>query len=99
LNCWIFLSSDACQWMNTPTEMNRSSASSIGIVPSLTQSATAFATPYCAGPNICTACLAPLMVTLLNITVTIKGAKQAVQMFGPAQYGVEHLHGLLGALD
>ena len=55
--------------MNTPTQMNRSSASSAGIVPSATLSATALATAYCAGPNICTACLAPLIVTLLNITV------------------------------
>src|SRR3989338_857436 len=55
--------------MNTPTQMNRSSASFAGIVPSSTQSATAIATARCAGPNICTACLAPLMVTLLNITV------------------------------
>src|SRR5262245_39101938 len=55
--------------MNTPTQMNRSSASSAGIVPSATQSCTAIATACCAGPNICTACFAPLMVTLLNITV------------------------------
>src|SRR5580698_5282436 len=55
--------------MNTPTQMNRSSASSAGITPSATLSATALATAYCAGPNICTACLAPLIVTLLNITV------------------------------
>ena len=37
-----------------------------GIAPSATLSATAFATAYCAGPNIWTACFAPLMVTLLN---------------------------------
>ena len=55
--------------MNTPTQMKRSSASSAGIVPSSTLSATAIATACCAGPNICTACLAPLIVTLLNITV------------------------------
>src|SRR5262245_60203209 len=55
--------------MNTPTQMNRLSASSAGITPSATLSATAIATACCAGPNICTACLAPLMVTLLNITV------------------------------
>src|ERR1044071_9375174 len=55
--------------MNTPTQMNRSSASAAGMTPSATESATALATAYCAGPNICTACLAPLMVTLLNITV------------------------------
>src|ERR1700677_304460 len=55
--------------MNTPTQMKISSASSAGITPSATLSATALATAYCAGPNICTACLAPLIVTLLNITV------------------------------
>src|SRR5579863_7225359 len=55
--------------MKTPTQMNRSSASQAGIVPSATESATALATAYCAGPNICTACLAPLIVTLLNMTV------------------------------
>src|SRR5947208_1042155 len=55
--------------MNTPTQMNRLSASSAGMVPSATLSATAMATACCAGPNICTACLAPLIVTLLNITV------------------------------
>ena len=46
--------------------MKMSSASSTGITPSATESATALATPCCAGPNICTACLAPLIVTLLN---------------------------------
>src|SRR5215475_4190823 len=55
--------------MNTPTQMNRLSASSCGITPSATLSATALATACWAGPNICTACLAPLMVTLLNSTV------------------------------
>src|SRR5512134_747301 len=53
--------------MNTPTQMNRSSAWSWGMTPSATLSATAMATARWAGPNICTACLAPLMVTLLNI--------------------------------
>src|SRR6266567_5418851 len=52
--------------MNTPTQMKRSSASDSGTTPSATLSATALATACCAGPNICTACLAPLMVTLLN---------------------------------
>ena len=56
----IFLSSLASQWMNTPTQMKRSSASSAGITPSATLSATALATAYCAGPNICTACLSIL---------------------------------------
>jgi len=55
--------------MNTPTQTNRLSASAAGIVPSSTESATAIATARCAGPNICTACFAPLIVTLLNITV------------------------------
>src|SRR5215470_13916087 len=36
------------------------------MTPSATLSATALATACCAGPNICTACLAPLIVTLLN---------------------------------
>src|SRR6516165_5908059 len=52
--------------MKTPTQMKRLSASSCGITPSATLSATALATACCAGPNICTACLAPLIVTLLN---------------------------------
>src|SRR5579875_2458128 len=55
--------------MKTPTQMKISSASSAGMTPSATLSATARATACWAGPNICTACLAPLMVTLLNITV------------------------------
>src|SRR6185312_1789124 len=55
--------------MNTPTQIKRSSASAAGIVPSATLSATALATACCAGPNICTACFAPLIVTLLNRTV------------------------------
>src|SRR6266852_6174843 len=55
--------------MKTPTQMKTSSASDCGITPSATLSATAFATACCAGPNICTACLAPLIVTLLNRTV------------------------------
>src|SRR5512133_2804436 len=55
--------------MNTPTQMNRSSASFAGITPSATESATAFATACWAGPNICTACLVLLIVTLLNNTV------------------------------
>src|SRR5215467_14895615 len=64
--------------MNTPTQQNRSSASSCGITPSATLSATALATACCAGPNICTACLAPLIVTLLNRTVA-----GLVSRFGP----------------
>src|SRR5690606_11899630 len=55
--------------MKTPTQMNTSSASSSGIMPSATESCTALATANCAGPNICTACFAPLIVTLLKSTV------------------------------
>src|SRR5574340_306567 len=40
------------------------------MTPDDTESTTARATAACAGPNICTACLAPLMVTLLNISVS-----------------------------
>jgi hypothetical protein len=39
------------------------------MIPSATLSCTAFATANCAGPNIWTACLAPLIVTLLNNSV------------------------------
>ena len=56
--------------MNTPTMAQRLSASAFGIVPSATLSTTALATAACAGPNICTAWFAPLIVTLLNITVS-----------------------------
>src|SRR6266478_6620969 len=55
--------------MNTPTSTYRLSASSAGITPACTLSATARATAACAGPNIWTACLAPLIVTLLNSSV------------------------------
>src|ERR1700735_237882 len=51
--------------MNTPTVMHRSSTLSRGITPLETESTTARATAAWAGPNICTACLAPLIVTLL----------------------------------
>src|SRR5215217_9624970 len=40
------------------------------MTPLSTESTTARATAACAGPNICTACLAPLMVTLLNRMVS-----------------------------
>src|SRR5678809_1179246 len=40
------------------------------MTPASTESTTARATAACAGPNICTACLAPLMVTLLNRMVS-----------------------------
>src|ERR1700684_4413361 len=51
--------------MNTPTQMQRSSTLSRGITPLETESTTARATAAWAGPDICTACLAPLIVTLL----------------------------------
>ena len=55
--------------MNTPQTITRCSASAFGITPLATLSATALATAACAGPNICTACLAPLMVTFVIMTV------------------------------
>ena len=36
---------------------------------SATESATALATAACAGPNICTACFMPLIVTFVTSTV------------------------------
>src|SRR5580765_6506652 len=56
--------------MNTPTMMQRSSALSLGMTPLSTESTTARATAACAGPNIWTACFAPLIVTLLNRIVS-----------------------------
>src|SRR6187401_1116186 len=56
--------------MNTPTRMHRSLALSCGMTPLSTESTTARATAAWAGPNICTACLAPLIVTLLNRSVS-----------------------------
>ena len=55
--------------MNTPQTMTRSSACSLGMTPSATLSATALATAAWAGPNICTACGRPLIVTLVISTV------------------------------
>ena len=55
--------------MNTPQTITRFSASLFGITPAATLSATALATAAWAGPNICTACFAPLMVTFVIITV------------------------------
>ncbi len=55
--------------MNTPQTITRFSACSFGITPSATESATALATAAWAGPNICTACFMPLIVTLVIITV------------------------------
>src|SRR3954469_17583063 len=66
----IFLSSLASQWMKTPTMMHRSSTWSAGMMPSRTASTTPRATPACAGPNICTAWVAPLIVTLLAMIVS-----------------------------
>src|SRR5215208_5658419 len=40
------------------------------MTPASTESTTARATAACAGPNICTACFAPLIVTLLNMIVS-----------------------------
>src|SRR5690242_2443093 len=56
--------------MKTPTRMQRSSALSRGITPASTESTTARATAAWAGPNICTACFAPLIVTLLKSSVS-----------------------------
>src|SRR3954454_18653070 len=56
--------------MKTPTMMQRSSIWSWLMTPSRTESTTARATAACAGPNIWTACVAPLIVTLLDITVS-----------------------------
>src|SRR5947209_890582 len=55
--------------MNTPHTTTRSSTCDRGMTPSATQSVTALATAACAGPNICTACGAPLIVTLVMRTV------------------------------
>src|SRR5439155_27376118 len=43
---------------------------SFGMTPAASESTTARATALCAGPNICTACFAPLMVTLLKSSVS-----------------------------
>src|SRR5215813_7633201 len=56
--------------MKTPTRTHRSLAWALGTVPSATQSTTALATAAWAGPNIWTAWFAPLIVTLLNMTVS-----------------------------
>ena len=75
--------------------MQRSSASAAGIVPSATESATAFAialSNQSHGHTNLLAVLTPNLVakpaTVLITKVTIKGMKQAVLMFGPAQYAV-----------
>src|SRR5512134_973131 len=56
--------------MNTPTRTHQSLALSLGMTPEATLSTTARATAAWAGPNICTACFAPLIVTLLNRMVS-----------------------------
>src|ERR1700730_15744874 len=56
--------------MNTPQTMTKFSARCCGIMPAAVLSATARATAAWAGPNICTACFAPLIVTLLNKIVS-----------------------------
>ena len=58
--------------------MTRFSASPFLITPSATESATALATAAWAGPNICTACRMPLIVTLVIITVAGLTAKLGV---------------------
>ena len=50
--------------------MQRSSTSPSPMTPSRTESTTARATAAWAGPNICTACMAPLIVTLLDMIVS-----------------------------
>src|SRR5258708_39975643 len=55
--------------MNTPQMMTRFSAWLVGMTPATTLSATARPTAAWAGPNICTACFRPLMVTLVISTV------------------------------
>src|SRR3954466_5172866 len=56
--------------MNTPTMMQRSSMSPSARTPSRTESTTARATAAWAGPNICTAWVAPLIVTLFDMIVS-----------------------------
>jgi len=60
----------------------------LGMIPCSTESATALATAACAGPNICTACVAPLMVTLVISTVaglTARfGVRTASKLLWPA---------------
>src|SRR5262245_56261370 len=76
--------------MNTPQTTTHSSAFALGMVPSTTLSTTARATAAWAGPNICTACFAPLMVTLVIITVfglqTILGETTASKLECPADW-------------
>src|SRR5579875_147369 len=55
--------------MKTPATMTRLSASCLEMVPAATQSATALATAFWAGPNICAAWPMPLIVTLVMSTV------------------------------
>src|SRR5215210_4739500 len=56
--------------MNTPQMMQRSSTSPSPMTPSRTESMTPRATAAWAGPNICTACAAPSIVTLLEMIVS-----------------------------
>ena len=66
------------------------------MVPSATLSTTALATAAWAGPNICTAWVAPLIVTLLNMTVSgfagTLGASTARSPLWPAVCVGEPLH-------
>ena len=50
--------------------MQRSSTSPAGMIPSRTAWTTARDTAAWAGPNICTACVAPFIVTLLEMIVS-----------------------------
>src|SRR3954451_24808903 len=56
--------------MKTPTTMQRSSTWFSGMMPSRTESTTARATAACAGPNIWTAWVSPLIVTLFAMSVS-----------------------------
>src|SRR3954451_6397438 len=56
--------------MKTPATMQRSSTSPSLMTPSRTESTTPRATAACAGPNICTAWVAPFIVTLLAMIVS-----------------------------
>ena len=70
--------------MKTPQTMTRSSALFFGMTPASTESATALPTAAWAGPNICTACFIPLIVTFVTSTVAegkwavMKGATTVV---------------------
>src|SRR4029453_18411414 len=69
------------------------------MTPASTESTTARATAAWAGPNICTACLAPLIVTLLNrmvsglagrlgVTTAVSGVKPSLLFVSALQNAV-----------